>query len=492
MPLPLEIYSVASATAIDRAAIDDAGISGFTLMTRAAEAALANAIEAFPDTRRWQVVCGAGNNGGDGYVMARLARANGLDADVIAATDPNSLHGDAATAYAEYIADGGVCESWAGELDGNADLLIDALLGIGLRRNVQGAYAEIVRKMNAHAAPVVALDIPSGIDGDTGKVQGVAVDATQTTTFVGIKSGLLLADAPDFVGDLKFAGLGIPATCRLAETPQLHRIDQAFVKLSLPARNSTANKGDFGRLLVVGGGEGMPGAVQLCGEAALRCGAGRVSIATHPAHAISVTTSRPELMSRGVESATALAEMIDLATVVALGPGLGTGSWAKTLLSAVIEKDVPIVVDADALNLLCEVSVKRDDWILTPHPGEAARLLHTDSASIQRDRRSAVIELQQKFGGSIVLKGSGSLVYAGRGVPKICLAGNPGMAAPGMGDLLTGVIAALCAQGLSGETAAAVGVYLHARAGDDAAIAGERGMCASDLLPYLRQRVNPE
>jgi NAD(P)H-hydrate epimerase len=235
----------------------------------------------------------------------------------------------------------------------------------------------------------------------------------------------------------------------------------------------------------------MSGAVRLCGEAALRSGAGLVSVATHLSHHAMIASGRPELMCHAVETAKDLQPLLKRATVVALGPGLGTGKWSQSMFNAALKSKLPTIVDADALNLLSESESRHADWILTPHPGEAARLLESSTAEIQHDRRGSLAQIVERYGGTAVLKGAGSLVATVDGPTWLCSAGNPGMAAPGMGDVLTGIIAALRAQGLSAEMAAVAGVEIHARAGDAAATAGQRGMLASDLLQELRAWVNP-
>ena len=460
-------------------------------MTRAAEAALNEALARFPNAKRWQVICGSGNNGGDGYVLARLAAGRGIGVSVLMLSEPDALQGDAATAIQDFAAEGGAAATYDGLLDAEAELLVDALLGSGLERDLEGRYAEVVEAIKQHAAPVLSLDIPSGLNADTGRVMGVAVRADLTVTFVGLKRGLFLNEGPDYIGDLRFADLNIPAECRAREQPVLQRMDEATIKTLLAPRKRDAHKGDFGHVLIVGGGPGMSGAVRLCGEAALRSGAGLVSVATHPSHHAMIASGRPELMCHAVETAKDLAPLLKRATVIALGPGLGTGKWSQSMFSKVLKSDLPMVVDADALNLLSKSELRKTDWILTPHPGEAARLIDCSTAEVQEDRGGAVKNIAEKYGGTAILKGSGSLVTAGDGPCWMCTAGNPGMAVPGMGDVLTGIIAALRAQGLTAEMAAVAGVDIHARAGDAAAASGQRGMLASDLLQELRAWVNP-
>ena len=493
--LPLEIYSVDSVRAIDRRAIEQAGIAGYTLMTRAGEFAVREILRSFPRCRRWQIVCGPGNNGGDGYVVARAAREAGMPVSVYAVAGPDELAGDAARACREWLAAGGTVARWRGELDAGADLSVDALFGSGLVRPIEGEYAAIVEALARHGAPVVALDMPSGIHGDSGKSLGPAVWATLTITFVGLKSGLFLGAGYAAAGELRYAGLDVPDACRAPERPVLRRIGGEFLHHNLRPRPRDAHKGDFGHVLVIGGGPGMPGAALLCGSAALRGGAGKVSVATHPSHAAALGAARPELMVAGVADEAGIAESLEAADVVAFGPGLGQSRWAHALYDAVADCGKPAVWDADALNLLAaseaEPGVAAEGRIITPHPGEAARLLGWSPAEIQQGRLAAVRALAGRYGGIAVLKGAGTLVARNDGTPHICTAGNPGMAAPGMGDVLTGLIAALVAQGLAPETAAVTGVEAHARAGDLVAVRGARGLLASDLLAELRQVLNP-
>jgi hydroxyethylthiazole kinase-like uncharacterized protein yjeF len=489
--LPVEIYSVATVREIDRAAIEDEGIPGYTLMARAGAAAVRAARERFPDAMRWQVVCGAGNNAGDGYVVARLAAREGMLVSVVALVDPASLTGDAAVAHGDFAAEGGIVMPWEGVLDSEAGLIVDALLGSGLERDVSGEFAAAVSAINGHRAKVMALDIPTGVHGDTGQVMGAAVRADLTVTFVGLKAGLFAGEGSEFSGAIVFDGLGVPERCRPRAAAVSRRIPGRVLRRFLKRRPRNAHKGDFGHVLIIGGGEGMPGAVRLAGEAALRAGAGLVSVATHPSHAAVVVGSRPELMSHGIADPDSLAALLERATAIAFGPGLGTSEWARKIYDVIGELDLPAVWDADALNLLAERPARNECRIITPHPGEAGRLLQEPTAVVQKDRRAALQALQERFGGVAVLKGARTLVTSKRKVPWLSTSGNPGMASPGMGDVLTGIIAALLAQGLGGETAAVVGVEVHARAGDLAARRGERGTIASDLIAELRNVVNP-
>jgi len=488
-PLPAEIYSAASVRAMDRRAIEREGIPGYALMERAGQAALDSIRRHWPEARRLAVLCGAGNNAGDGYVVARLARAAGLSVSVAALADPAHLAGDAARAHADFVAGGGLASGFDVELVENADLVVDALLGIGIDRPVTGAFRACIEAVNRARRPVLALDIPSGLDADGGQVMGAAVRADRTISFVALKSGLYLGAAPDHVGVLELAGLGVPTSARTGETPVLRRIEAALVASALPARERSAHKGDHGRVLVIGG-FAMAGAARLAGEAALRTGAGLVTIATAAQSVAPIVEARPELIVRAVNSAVELAPLADAADAVAIGPGLGTDAGAREAFAAASRVARPLVVDADALTLLAAMPERRDDWILTPHPGEAGRLLGTDAAAVQRDRLGAVREIAARFGGICVLKGARTLVHGASSVPFVCDRGNPGMATAGSGDVLTGLVVALLAGGVPAALAAPAGVWLHATAGDRAARAGERGMIAGDLIAEIKSVVN--
>ena len=487
------LYSVSSVRALDRCAIDDRGIPGYTLMTRAAASAVNLARRRFPGLAPWVVVCGGGNNAGDGYVMARLAAEAGIDVRTIALVEPSKLSGDAGRAVAEFVDAGLVASDWAGSIPADAGLIVDALLGSGLQRDVTGSFLAAVDAINAASAPVLSLDIPTGLDGDTGQIHGAAVAADATITFVAQKCGLFLGEGPVLAGDVTFANLDIPADCYTAQDPVLRLIPRSLVGECLPPRPLDAHKGSFGHVVVVGGGPGMPGAARLAGEAALRAGAGLVSVATHPDHAAEIAATRPELMVHATNDGPGVASLLERASVIAVGPGLGQTDWSRALLATVLDSGKPLVVDADALNLIAGSEFYRPDSVITPHPGEAGRLLGLGTAEVQTDRITAATTLTRRYGATTILKGAGSLVCGADGETPLwlCRRGNPGMAAPGMGDVLTGVVAALVAQRLPPSLAAVCGVEVHARAGDLAAGSRQRGMLASDLVDALRSVVNP-
>jgi len=489
--LPVTLYRAAQVRELDRIAIEDRGIPGFELMSRAGEAVFRRLREQWPDARSVTVFCGAGNNGGDGYIVARLALQEGMRVCVLSLAEPEKLQGDALTAYRNYSEASGKVDLFAIDQTIDADVIVDALLGTGLDRPVIGLYAAAIEAVNQSPAPVIAVDIPSGLHADTGNVMACAVKADCTVTFIGLKQGLFTGQAADYCGTVFHAALDVPDDVFQAVFSSVYLVtDKPW-----PRRSRCAHKGSYGHVLVVGGNRGFSGAARLAGEAALRVGAGLVSIATRSEHAGMMNLARPELMCHGVESTEQLTVLLEKADVVVIGPGLGQSYWAKELLMASISSQKKLVIDADGLNLLANLflnnlSVSNPDWILTPHPGEAARLLGCSIADIQRDRFASVSRLQAKYGGIAVLKGAGTVIASATDI-AVSTSGNPGMASGGMGDVLAGVIAGFLAQGLDLKNAAQQGVYSHGAAADWAAEEqGERGLLAGDLMPYLRKWVN--
>ncbi|HEY0722063.1 MAG TPA: NAD(P)H-hydrate dehydratase [Gammaproteobacteria bacterium] len=490
--LPSKLYHTAQIRQLEQLAIDEFAIPATQLMERAGHAAFEVLRKRWPWCRNIVVVCGSGNNGGDGFVVARLARQAGLAVRVAAVGTSRGLKGEAAAAMKRAASAGVEIRPFeASSLEG-AELVVDGLLGTGLSGTVGEEHLAAITAVNQAGRPVLALDLPSGIHADTGRVLGSAVNATLTLTFVGMKQGFFTGEAPDHCGLIELATLGIPDEAYQSLTPAASLFDFEKVAPLLQPRRRASHKGMFGHLLVVGGEHGMLGAAQLAARAAGRTGAGLVSLATRESHAPLVGAVAPEVMAHSVESAGDLAPLLARSSVVALGPGLGQGAWGRALFGHLVECRLPMVVDADGLNLLANNPLCRDDWVLTPHPGEAARLLGCSSSDIQADRFAAVAAIAERYGGVCVLKGTGTLLQRSGQTPSLCNGGNPGMASGGMGDLLTGVIAALIAQGFALDEAARLGVAMHAAAGDTAARqGGERGMLASDLLPRLRTLANP-
>ena len=486
------LYSTAAIRELEQLAIAECDVTGYDLMNRAGAAVLAVIRERYPHARRLLVCCGAGNNAGDGYVVARLAQRAGYVADVVSLVEPETLTGDARRAWQDWQTLGlGLTD--ADNLT-EVDVVVDALLGTGLSREVEGVWRSLIEAINVSQVPVIAIDIPSGLNADTGSVMGVAVTADITVSFVGLKPGLFIHQAADYCGDIVLENLDLPASLQQQVAAQARLLCVEDIKKNLKPRQRNSHKNQHGHVLVVGGDSGMAGAVRLTAEAALRAGAGLVSVVTRPEHVTALVSARSELMVWGSAQGEIPAALLQRANVIAVGPGLGQDDWGRRLLSQVLAVQIAKVIDADALRLLTPEDGPRQDWILTPHPGEAAQLLGLASAEIQADRCRAVKQLYQTYGGVVVLKGAGTLVgSAADALCAVCPHGNPGMAVAGMGDVLTGVIAALVAQGCSHKQAAEWGVLIHACAGDIAAQdGGERGLLASDLFVAIRRMVNGE
>lgn len=463
------------------------------LMQRAGTAAFELLRQTWPQAGLIVVCCGHGNNAGDGYVLATLAQQSGRMVKVLCLDPKHRLSGPAAHAQTAALAAGVAVQAFDSAELLEADVIVDALLGIGLSGPVNDAFHTFIDAINLAPYPVLAIDGPSGLLADTGCLAGVAVKADHTVTFIGHKQGYYTAEGPEYCGQIHCADLGVPAEAFASVDSTVSLLDGSQLADLLPPRHRNAHKGDHGHALVIGGDYGMGGAVRMAAEAALRVGAGLVTVATRPEHVPVVSGSRPELMCQSVLKEEDIQELIDKCSVIVVGPGLGRTEWAEMLLAQVLHSSKPKVLDADALNLLANVPERRDDWIFTPHPGEAGRLLSTNSGSVQQDRFAACDLLQKTYGGVMVLKGAGTLIQNRDHRLRICAAGNPGMATGGMGDILSGVIGGLLAQGLSLEAAAQAGVYVHARAADIAAeIGGERGLLATDLLAHLRELVNPD
>lgn len=484
--LPINLYRNEQVRELEKFAIRDHGVASFELMNRAGYAVFQEVTRCCPNAQSVVVVCGSGNNGGDGYIVATLLLRAGLIVCAVNVGEPKQLKGDALTAYWHYVAAQGMIAPFQAELDLNPDVIIDALLGSGLNKAVTGRYAAAIEAINQSPAFVLAVDMPSGLNTNTGNVMGVAVKADVTVTFIALHQGLFTGQAADYCGHICYAPLAIPESILATQSVSAVRVTNQ----PLPRRQRYTHKGDYGHVLIIGGEQGYSGAVRLAGEAALRMGAGLVSIATRSNHAGLININRPELMCHGVETAEQLMPLLTKASVIVIGTGLGQSDWANELLTAALTTQKPLIIDADALNLLAYNPVANPNWILTPHPAEAARLLNCSTDVIQQDRFAAVSALQKKYQGVALLKGSGTLIAS---VDDIAVSntGNAGMASGGMGDVLTGVLAGLLVQGFTLKQAAQQGVYRHGKAADCAAEAdGERGLLASDLMHYLRLGMN--
>lgn len=489
--LEAPVYLTEQIRELERLAAERLGINSDVLMARAGKAAFDYMQRRFANVKRIAVFCGGGNNGGDGYVLAELAYERGMQVQIFQVGEVSQVAG-AAKAARERCQKAGISIAQSNEKTDwhHIDLLVDAICGIGIKDSLREEVVITIERMNRTHVPILAIDIPTGIQADTGIVLGAAVKATATITFIGLKLGLLTGSGLSYCGDLVVNDLQLPLDLYSYVTPAAERVNLSAYQSYLQPRLRDWHKGLSGHVLIVGGAKGYSGATRMAGMAALRVGAGLVSIATDPESAIAMNSTWPELMCHGVANPEALQVLLEKADVVVLGPGLSQSSWAESLWQQVMQSDIKLVVDADGLNLLANQHEIRDQWILTPHPGEAARLLGCSIADVQQDRLEAAKELSRRYGGVAVLKGAGTIIAAANKLPGICDKGNPGMASAGMGDILSGVIGGLLAQGIPYTEAARLGVILHAMAGDMAAKEGERGMIATDLLPFLRRLSN--
>ncbi len=455
-------------------------------MTRAGQFVFDCIQQGFPTAKHLAIFCGSGNNGGDGYVVAGLAKQSGLDLVVYAAKPP--LTDDAKKAHDFALEQG--CQIFDLEPDTelsneltSTDLIVDALLGTGVDRPITGFLLELVSTINSTSVPVVCCDVPTGLNSDTGCVMGCCVRADTTTTFIALKAGMFTADGKEFCGQIKFTDLDIESSAYKSRKTAARLLTQTSLKPMLIERHENAHKGTTGYVGVIGGAPGMIGAVLMAGKAAYRTGAGRVKVITHEQHASQLALNYPELLTQSTHNESQLEQF----QALALGPGLGQTQWARSLYSQVMQSELPLVIDADGLNLLAQEKQKRQNWILTPHPGEAARLLACSGSDVQANRYAAAKAIVDQYGGICVLKGSGTLIASEQWSIRVCSAGNSGQATAGMGDVLTGCIVGLMAQGYGLFEAACLGVWLHASAADKlAAKRGKIGMIATDLFDQIQ------
>lgn len=475
----------------EQAAAKQSGCEMYTLMLRAGRRVFEKCQLHMPNSDNYLVLVGHGNNGGDGYITASEAKNAGKHVVVCAVEPDRVLQGDTAKAQQRWLDTGGEITVFSSELLDKCDVVIDALLGTGTNSDIRNEYATIIDAVNQSSKPVISIDVPSGLEANTGQSMGRCIQADITVTFVGIKSGLVTGAGKQSCGQLIFDDLGIgKAFLGLARSTatiiELNNFGQ------MAPRQIHSHKGTYGRLLCVGGNKGTAGAIRLAGEAALRCGTGLVKVYAHEDSKIQINAGRPELMV--ITDSLELA--LEWATCVVIGPGLGQDDWSQNAFDKTLQycqaNAKPIVIDADALNLLSKYSgtFNMSQCVLTPHAGEASRLLNVTVDEIESDRFNAARQLSQRYHATCVLKGAGSIIDNERHA-WVVRHGNPGMATAGMGDVLTGVLGALFAQALKADAACKYGVSLHARAGDVLAEEfGQRGLLASDLFDALRALIN--
>jgi NAD(P)H-hydrate epimerase len=505
----MEILTGEQMRRVDARTIEGRGIRGLTLMENAGRGVASALFEEIPRLaqRRVVIVCGKGNNGGDGLAAARRLARLGVSPLVLLVARSAGLRGDARTCLTrarsagvaiQEVEDASAWSRARASIDREC-VVLDALLGTGASGGARGAIARVIEDLNRSGATVAALDVPSGIDADTGHVPGPAVLAHRTYTLCRPKVGLVVEPGASHAGTLRVIDIGIPDEDVAAERAELEWLDAAAAARLLPPRPPTAHKGMMGHLLVVAGSHGKSGAAILVAGAALRAGVGLVTVATSRSALALVAAGYAEAMteplaetSRGAVSAAAEAAALRLVaarSALALGPGLGAEPGTRAFIRSLVRRArVPCVLDADGLNAFATprrtaLRAGRTPLVLTPHPGEASRLLGVGTKEIGADRLGAARRLAARTGATVVLKGRYSIVADPSGRAAVNASGNPGMATAGSGDALTGVIGALLARELPGFDAARLGTYLHGDAGDRAAgRLGEDGMIAGDLV----------
>ncbi len=495
----MQLYTAEDSRQCD-AAIIGGGISGFALMQRAADRIFDLVTDLQDEFQKPVVVIvGSGNNGGDGLLVAALAKAAGFDVQVVS-LKPLEMRTPEGTQALELAQEKGVAFSvFSGNESFENTLVIDALLGTGFNRPLSNEATLLIKAVNRADNTVLAADVPSGLCADTGVVHDTAIIASKTISFIVRKRGLYTADGPDHAGVRYFYDLQSRddeekkryqlAVHALKQPVEVMALEQ--LKWHLPMRKRNSHKGTYGHCVLIGGNHTMAGAVLLAAEAALNAGCGLVTVVTKASHQQALNARLPEVLTAVTDDE--ISQALAKASVIGIGPGLGEDEWASSLLYKVYESDVPAVVDASALNLMAgiETPFVRDNWVLTPHPKEAARLLHQDSAKdVQRNRFDAANALTDKYKAAVVLKGCGTLVGSHHQT-YLCDAGNPGMAVAGMGDVLTGVIAGLIASGVSVLQAAQLGTQLHAVAGDKLVERqGAIGLRPSQMPTMIRELMN--
>ncbi|WP_372964351.1 NAD(P)H-hydrate dehydratase [Marinobacter sp.] len=491
------LYSADSVRAMDRYLIDQQGIDGFELMQAAARAAFRQLRKHWPAPGPMLVLCGAGNNGGDGYLIAANAHRLAIPVECVAVSPSEKLTGDALKAFRVARAEGVPVKEFAdlseGELAANlikAGIVVDALLGTGVSGAPREPFASVIRAVNDAGVPVLAVDLPSGLDASTGAAAGEVVRAALTVTFIGAKVGLYTGAGPAVCGRVVFEPLVTEQQFHGCPGQPVARLKVwAECRDWFPERPLNAHKGRFGHVLVVAGDRGFGGAGIMAAEAASRAGAGLISLATRPEHVSAALVRCPNVMTHGLIHGSELVPLLQRADVVVCGPGIGKSAWGQQMLQQVVESGKPRVLDADALNLMAtRAAIPMSKHVLTPHPGEAARLLGLTVAEIEADRLVAAREIQRIWGGVVLLKGAGTVIATGSGEPFIIAGGNPGMATGGMGDVLSGIIGAFMGQLPEASLATVAAAAAHLAAADKAVEElGYMGLLPTDVIAGLPQ-----
>jgi ADP-dependent NAD(P)H-hydrate dehydratase / NAD(P)H-hydrate epimerase len=511
---------------MDKKTIESFGIPGRTLMESAGRGAYAMLINTFPDipSKRIGVIAGRGNNGGDAFVVARYLMEKNIHTTVFIIGSKSKISGDAKANLdlveklikekkGSSASDASLTEIISrDDLKINKsklmhnDLFVDGIFGTGLNSDVRGIFKDIITMLNSSKSPVFSIDIPSGLSADTGKPCGVSINAAATATFAHPKPGHILHPGDKHTGELEVVDIGIPNFVTDEFNPKLFLLEEKDIKTFFPERNSESHKGNFGHVLILAGSPGKTGAAALASNAAMRCGTGLVTLGIPQSLNTSIEPQVTEAMTyplpddgTGILTESAFEKIIELVKdkdAVAIGPGIGTDKKTKTLLEKLLETiDIPMIMDADSLNLIAKkpqiLKKAKSDIILTPHPGEMARLASAATKEIQENRLQSARDFSDQFKITLVLKGANTIVSLPDQKAYICPTGNPGMASGGMGDVLTGIIAGLRAQGFSSEDAATIGVFIHGSCGDMLAESiGAFGFLASDMVKAIPEAIH--
>lgn len=473
----MQLYTPKQSHDIDRQAIHQ-GADGFVLMQQAAASACKAFLSQWPKVKKPAILAGCGNNGGDALVMACLLARQGLKPDVFLIGDESKIKNEAAKALAMFYEQGLQFKAFSSDLVCNYEVIVDGLLGVGQKGAPREPIASALQWLASSDADVMALDVPTGICALTGdKLSPHVVKASLTISFVVPKIGLSIAYGREYSGKKLLEPLGLKP-----HEPGFELLEPLILQNLREPRPLMAHKGLFGHVLVVGGDEGYGGAPLLVGEAALKAGAGKVSVATKACHVPAIISRCPELMAKAVEAGDDFGRLLKEADVVVLGPGIGQNAWGEALAKQVLLEQKPTVIDADALNIVAcwQKAADLSFAVMTPHPKEAARLLGIEVKTVQADRPKAAQDLHKKYQAKVLLKGAGSLMV-GSGL-YVCGNGSPALSVAGTGDVLSGIIASFWAQQQDGELALTQGVLVHALAGEHlAALKGERGILASQI-----------
>ncbi len=490
------LYDLSNVIKIEKQHLKKINSTEYALALKAAEALYQELTRKFGQPNSINVFCGGGKNAADGYLLSALASAKSIPVRVFELGNPCQFSPTIACARETALNANAELNVFSGEEIIDHGIIVDALIGIGLRGKINEKYRCAIQKMNFSNLPTVSIDVPSGLNSGTGGVLDIAVNADLTVTFLVYKQGLFTGYGPSCCGSLILRRLGLERGENLNGLASATIMSLEKLCKILPSRLNYSCKTNYGHVLVIGGDYGYAGAGIIAAQGAARIGAGLVSLATRPEHISAMLTRQPEVMAIGVSSGQELEPFLSRPSVLVLGPGLGTSAWSEQLLQKALDTKISMVIDADALNIISsgKIQISRENaenCVITPHPGEAARLLNISVKEVELDRVSAVIELQKVFGTTVVLKGLGTIV-CGRSseVVSICPYGNPGMASAGMGDLLSGVIGGLLAQSLSCISAAELGCCLHSHAADVLVDQlGQRGLMATDLLRSISNQL---